>query len=143
MITLQITHDQLQNPKTAEALKELISHLGGKAPAPIKSPKKIRTRSEMSPDFVIDADVLEKMKGIVNKKKALLFLTILKEHGTISSNNLAVLMKSAFPDFQPRAMGGITGAVTRWVRESSKSPVFISYKNHYGETYFRWLGFPK
>lgn len=145
MITLQITQDQLQNPKTAEALKELISHLGGYDTPQISEvkKKKSRTYSEMSPEFVINPEVIEKMEGIVSKKKALLFISLLKEHGTISSHNLSAMMKSAFPDFQPRAMGGITGAVARWVRESSKSPVFISYKNHYGETYFRWLGFPK
>lgn len=140
MITLQISQDQLQDPKTAQALQELLSHMSGNEVEVNAPTKKKAFKYTPKSDVHIDPEVFDLMGGVLAKQKALLFLTLLKQEGQISSADMSEKLRETYPDFHPRAIGGITGAITRWVKEGGKKPVFQSFKDCFGSTHYRWLG---
>lgn len=137
MINVQITSDQLKNKETLSALQNLLSHLGEQK-AEVKEKKQL----DPTPDVEVDPEILLSYGDYIKKIKTLYFLTLIKKRERISSNDLIDEMTKAFPSFQSRGIGGMTGALSRWGRERDFQVPYVVRKDRYGFNYFIWVATP-
>lgn len=143
MLTITLTPDHLRDPSVNEAFTQLLGALSGNLPdthEDIKAPKvpaSIRNRSNK--DLVLDSDIVETYGSLVKKQKSLYFMTLVKEAGEISSADMIEKMEEAFPYFAARSIGGITGALNRWLLDAGVERPYEHTKNEFGETIYKWV----
>ena len=143
MINLNLSSENLQDPKVVRALGELFQALGDHDTS-IKTEtktvaKKPRNRSHSRIFPMIDADISAKYRGVISSKKSLHALSLLKIHREISSLDLYDLISKTYPDLHPRAMGGIFGAIERWFRQRSERAPFVKERDRHGSLIFKWI----
>lgn len=137
MINLQISSDQLKNKETLKALQSLLAHLGEQTIETKEN--KVKKQHDPIPDVEIDKEVMQTYGDYISKVKTLYFLSVIKQNQLISSSDLIEEMTKAYPNFQSRGIGGITGAFSRWSREMNLQIPYAVRKDRHGFNYFTWL----
>jgi hypothetical protein len=143
MISINLTAEDLADPKVGAALTSLLSALNPASsslkPETPRAPS-ISTRSlpYKKSNLDIDPDVQALYGELLRKPKALYFMSEIKRAGSISSHDIYLEMERVFPHFAPRSIGGLVGAITRWTKTSGMSAPFVCQKSPLGETLFVW-----
>lgn len=143
MISINLTAEDLANPKVGAALTSLIfalnpasSSLNTKTPRAPSISRRSLPHKKSTLD--IDPDVQALYGELLSKPKALYFMSEIKRAGSISSHDIYLEMERMFPYFAPRSIGGLVGAITRWSKTSGVSTPFVTQKSPLGETLFVW-----
>jgi hypothetical protein len=146
MINVEVTQEDLKNPEVYKALMTLIESLNVEMSVEVKNEKIKKKTSNMQPRKKIHLDpVVESVYGkTINKPKSLFFLTIVKEHGRVSSEQISEIFSEYFDDFKMKAIGGITGALRRWAKDKDMAlPYKHSKDGREGKQYFEWVDIPQ
>jgi len=138
MITLNISQEQLQNPEVANALGDLFKAITPESNArPERVKSNPRRDNHINPD--IDPIILENFGWVISSKKSLHCLTVLRKHRRVASYDLYTVLKETYPELNPRAIGGIFGAMERWFKQNKCAVPFRKQKDAFGTLYFQWI----
>lgn len=129
MINIQISQEEMKRPEVYQTAITLLSHLSG-SPEPVQiieaKPQKKKHKDQQVGTPNIDEEVKARYGNIVTKAKSLYFLSIIKQHGTIDSRQIAEEMTAHYPQMTRKSIGGITGAVSRWFQKDNESLPYSS-----------------
>jgi|LauGreDrversion4_2_1035121.scaffolds.fasta_scaffold399458_2 hypothetical protein len=119
MIHIEIKQSDLQRPEVYSAMLALIESLKA-APSlefEIKRTAPMERVSTLITEPNIDPEIEQTYQSTIKQKKSLLFLSIVKQAGRIRSEDAQLELQKYFSDVRPKSMGGITGAISRWLDE--------------------------
>jgi hypothetical protein len=120
MIHIEIRQSDLLRPEVYSAMLNLIECLKA-SPAQeldIKRPASFERVSTLIAEPNIDPEIEAMYQSTIKQKKSLFFLSLVKEAGRIRSEDAQTELQKYFSDVKPKSMGGITGAISRWLDES-------------------------
>jgi hypothetical protein len=120
MIHIEIKPLDLQRPEVYNAMIALIESLKSAAPSSdleVKRSAPAERVSALIAEPSIDPEVEATYQSTIKQKKSLFFLTIVKQAGRIRSEDAQLELQKYFSDVRPKSMGGITGAISRWLDE--------------------------
>lgn len=146
MINVEVTQEDLKRPEVYQALMKLIESLNVPLSIEAEVPKKVVASKRNTLPKVkveIDEEISRVYGAIVTKPKSQFFLTIVKQKGYVSSDEVQEIFQRHFTHFAMKGIGGITGALKRW---SSAEGVMLPYrhvKDQHGTQYFEWVGIPQ
>lgn len=146
MINVEVTQEDLKRPEVYQALMKLIESLN--VPLSIESeiPKKFTNAKRNTLPKVkveIDHEISRAYGAIVTKPKSQFFLTIVKQKGYVSSDEVQEIFQNHFTDFAMKGIGGITGALKRWSSAEGVALPYRHVKDQHGTQYFEWVGIPQ
>jgi hypothetical protein len=146
IINIQIDQDELKRPEIHEAVIQLLNLLNGtQAPAPLTTEVKT-TRGRRKEELIgrpdIDPEIQAQYGERISKAKSLYFLSVIKRHGSVNSDQIAEAMQMHYPSMTRKSIGGITGAVSRWFQNSQMRLPYVSKndKTRNGIHIFTWVG---
>jgi len=145
MINIEVTQDDLKKPDVYQALMKLIESLNVPVQIETDPPKKsVYTKKSALPNVKveIDQEVSHAYGAIVTKPKSQFFLTVVKQKGYVSSDEVQEIFQKHFSNFAMKGIGGITGALKRWSSAEGVSLPYKHVKDQHGTQYFEWVGIP-
>ena len=145
MLNIQLTSEELNNPAIRKALSTFISKVTENTNTTWKAKNTSRKPCNIpSIKIEIDDEIKRKMSDSVKTTRSLYFLTLIKREGRISTNGLNLSMQQAFPDFNPKSLGGVTGSITRWCNQNEVRVPFKCSRDEFNTTtIYSWDGFKK
>ena len=145
MINVEVSQENLKKPEVFQALMKLLESLNvplNIEPEPVKRSAKPKRNALPKVKLDIDEDVTKAYGKIITKPKSQFFLTLVKSHGRISSDEVQDAFQQYFNNFERKGIGGITGALRRWSQAEGVALPFEHEKDQHGTQYFRWVGIP-
>jgi hypothetical protein len=135
MLKLEISKEDLSRPEVYSQLIQLLECLNGSTtPVAVKTPVKkgpSRRLSELVGEPDIDVEVQEAFGDTIKKAKSLYFMSIIKRLGEANSDEVERQMKMHYPNFTRKSIGGITGAIRRWL---TKARIELPYASRADQT---------
>lgn len=120
MIRIEIKHSDLLRPEVYSAMLNLVECLKA-SPAhdlEVKRPASSERVSTLIAEPDIDPEIEGIYQSTIKQKKSLFFLSLVKQAGRIRSEDAQTELQKYFSDVKPKSMGGITGAISRWLDEA-------------------------
>lgn len=118
MIHIEIKQADILRPEVYSAMLNLIECLkAAPAEVEIKRPAPVERVSTMIAEPDIDPEIERLYQSTIKQKKSLFFLSLVKHAGRIRSEDAQTELQKYFSDVKPKSMGGITGAISRWLDE--------------------------
>jgi len=145
MINVEVSQENLKKPEVFQALMKLLESLNvplNIEPEPVKRSAKPKRNALPRVKLDIDEDVTKAYGKIITKPKSQFFLTLVKRHHRISSDEVQDAFQQYFNNFERKGIGGITGALKRWSQAEGVALPFEHEKDQHGTQYFRWVGIP-
>lgn len=144
MIRLEISQEDMGKPGVYENFLRLLNSLNDQSLASVKQePVKVSQRrsSEQVGDPDIDPDVKARFGETIKKAKSLYFMSIIKRGGEVNSDEVERMMKTHYPTFTRKSIGGITGAINRWLTKASIALPYASRadQSRSGVHIFTWV----
>jgi len=153
MLTIQLSQDQLKNPKVLSAYKALITEILKPVPTKLsakpklskkKRPKAHTKELALTPqeiDLLLDETIVERYQVLTKAPKSLYFLGLVKKYGSISSDSSFAYLRRAFPQVcDKRTVSGISGSLCRAFKKQGahfKAP-YVHTQDASGNTLFVW-----
>lgn len=135
MLKLEISKEDLSKPEVYSQLIQLLECLnGGATPAAAKpTVKKVPSRrlGELVGEPDIEEEVQNAFGDTIKKAKSLYFMSIIKRLGEANSDEVERQMKIHYPNFTRKSIGGITGAIRRWL---TKARIELPYASRADQT---------
>lgn len=145
MINVEVTQEDLKRPEVYQALMKLIESLNVPLSIETEEPKRAVSAKRNSLPKVkieIDDEISRAYGAIVTKPKSQFFLTIVKQKGYVSSDEVQEIFQKHFSNFAMKGIGGITGALKRWSSAEGVALPYRHVKDQHGTQYFEWIGIP-
>jgi hypothetical protein len=145
MINVEVTQEDLKRPEVYQALMKLIESLNVPLSIETEVPKKTSSKRNTLPKVKVEIDdeISRAYGAIVTKPKSQFFLTIVKQKGYVSSDEVQEIFQKHFTNFAMKGIGGITGALKRWSSAEGVALPYRHVKDQHGTQYFEWVGIPQ